>query len=657
MPSESEKQFEAAKLRVVRGCGICLAVVVAVFLVPKRQVSMDSTRLGCTIGFFAALIGFGVLMLRPRERLHAAILARRYRDSPITLENYWKRYLFSLNRLLSAMVGIYLVMVCSIALRVLSARQSGSGPWIAALAPLNESAKWIFLGSLTALLLFPFYMTGVIGDVAQRRQALREQESMTDFEELETDRASRATSAVRGKSPVEVSGGGRFSAGEIDWSWEDLEKNTIVFGQTGSGKTICVLNALLEGVMRATDDATLPIAGLVLDPKGDYEGKLGHLCEMLGRGDDLLVLDPADPEHSIRWNPFDSDDDELELASRFAAVLEAMGTKSENDSFWIDSAKKFIRHAIALIRLTNRREVPPSFAAIQELAVDGDAVVARLHHLDVTDDRCEQCLGYFANEWLRYPPEQRAGIQGNISNMIDPFLMPPYSEVFSGRSTIRVGSMIGEGKLLYVNMPVAEKETMSRMICTFLKLEYFREILKARDKKRPSFFLCDEFQVYFTTGQGKSDADFFERSRQSKHANIIATQNFPALLKVTPKEAVVENLLGNCAVKIFLRNTESKTNEWASSLFGEALTGVGGSQSGSGGGKKGFPGSGSGSTGSSDQFVARVRKEKFASLAIPDRKGFDYAETFVHLASRPEPEKWSKPRRWKVHPLRSDPKH
>ena len=27
---------------------------------------------------------------------------------------------------------------------------------------------------------------------------------------------------------------------------------------------------------------------------------------------------------------------------------------------------------------------------------------------------------------------------------------------------------------------------------------------------RPSFFLCDEFQAYFTTAQDKSDADFFE---------------------------------------------------------------------------------------------------------------------------------------------------
>ena len=41
------------------------------------------------------------------------------------------------------------------------------------------------------------------------------------------------------------------------------------------------------------------------------------------------------------------------------------------------------------------------------------------------------------------------------------------------------------------------------------KLEYFREVLRRPDKPRTSFFFCDEFQQFFTTMQGKGDADFF----------------------------------------------------------------------------------------------------------------------------------------------------
>lgn len=660
MGSQTEKQFEAAKQSLIRTSAICLAAIFAAFLLPKEKIAMNQFRFFCTLLCFGGLVGLGLQMLKPRERTLSLFFAQRYQSSPPSLEPHWKRYLSSLNRLIGALAGIYLVLVASIALRVLSARVLGDGPWISSLAGLNSEFRLLYYLALAALLLFPFYMGGVITDVAQRRQMLREQEELTGWSEekevRERERGQSAKPIIEGRpaGAVTVRPGGAFRAGEMEWQWSDLVKNCIIFGQTGSGKTICVLNALLHGIMGTFAKSEYPVSALVLDPKGDFSEKLEKLCKRYGRSRDFLILDPSDMDRTIRWNPFDSDDDELELASRFAAVLEAMGSKNEGDTFWIDSAKKFIRHAIALVRLTNREGFPPSFRAIAELASNHEAIVDRIERLDVTDERCEQCLSYFVNEWLRYPDETRAGIQGNITNMVDPFLMPPYQELFSGRSTLRVGDMLEEGKILYVNMPIADKEAMSRMICTFLKLEYFREVLKARDKKRPSFFLCDEFQVYFTTSQGKSDADFFERSRQSNHANLIASQNFPALLKVTPKEPLVENLLGNCAVKIFLRNTDPKTNEWASKLFGQRIVGMGGSQSGGGMGKKGVPGMGGGSVSASDQWDHKVRPERFSELAIPNQGEVDYAETIVHLASRPDPEKFARAYKWKVHPLQSD---
>jgi type IV secretory pathway TraG/TraD family ATPase VirD4 len=206
--------------------------------------------------------------------------------------------------------------------------------------------------------------------------------------------------------------------------------------------------------------------------------------------------------------------------------------------------------------------------------------------------------------------------------------------------------MIDEGKILCVCMPVADKEAMSKVICTFVKLEYYREILNQPKKTRPSFFLCDEFQQYFTPMPGKGDADFFERSRQSKHANIIATQNYPALTKMAgDREAVVSNLLGNCAIKIFLRNTDKKTNDYASELFGQMLVVMGGSNVNQGGGK----GIGASVGASANrQYDQKVRSEEFVSLKVP-ADGVKYCDTIVHLASRAEVTKETL--RWRVHPL------
>ena len=173
--------------------------------------------------------------------------------------------------------------------------------------------------------------------------------------------------------------GGRtgFRAGGEQWHWEDLTKNVIVFGQTGSGKTICVLNAFVDALVSSPPCGSEPAGALILDPKGDFRGKLEILCRRSGRKRDLVILDPERPHVSLRWNPFDSPDDAYELASRFVAALEALGMKSNDTSVWADSSRKFLKHAITLVRLTNPPGQPPSFDAIGRLVSTRDEIAAR----------------------------------------------------------------------------------------------------------------------------------------------------------------------------------------------------------------------------------------------------------------------------------------
>jgi len=364
-----------------------------------------------------------------------------------------------------------------------------------------------------------------------------------------------------------------------------------------------------------------------------------------------VVIDPFDSARGIRWNPLDSEDDELEVAARFTAALQAVGMKSgDQDAFWLDSARKFIRHAIALLRIVNPEGTPPSFAQINAIAGSMKRLSEYADRVADDDPRGDQCLPFFADEWSSLAENTRSSILAYITNMIDPFLMRPYSDVFAGRSDLRISDVVDGGKIVYVYMPIADKEAMSKVICTFVKLEFFREVLKRPNKERPSLFFCDEFQAFFTTTQGKGDADFFERSRQSNHANVIATQNLPALLKAaSDRESVVQNLLGNCAVKIFLRNTDDKTNEYASKLFGQQVVAMAGGGFSQGHGRQGD----SVNVSANRQYDQKVRQEEFVNLAVPSRgEGIEYAETIVHLASRGRVTK--EKLRWKVHPLRDD---
>ena len=92
------------------------------------------------------------------------------------------------------------------------------------------------------------------------------------------------------------------------------------------------------------------------------------------------------------------------------------------------------------------------------------------------------------------------------------------------------------------------------------------------------------------------------------------------MLAEASKPEIVRNFLGNCAVKLFLRNTDGETNELASKeVFGEySAVVVNLSESGSGrGGSGGF--AQSGSMGEQLQRQRRVPPERFAALAVPDR--------------------------------------
>jgi hypothetical protein len=644
-PTKAEV-FEARKtfFRVV---GVCAAVLVVLHLAPKNNAPRDGFRLLCTLAYFAAALTLCWQMLGPRARYAELLFAWCYEDCPEAIERAWRRYLYSFNQAVNIFIYLLMVFLGSTALATFNL-------WFYGLSPLSFLYNVVWWLSLIGLVLFPFAGGYLLSELAQRRRNLMEQVALTgDYQPRRRHELYTADDPAE-QEPVRATGDHAFQAGGMPWNWEDFTKNCIVFGQPGSGKTVCVLNALIDGLLSSCAKSPYPPSGLLLDPKGDFCGKIRTLCRRYGREDDLLIIDPARPDESIRWNPLDTDDDELEVASRFAAVMECLGQKQGDTSFWVDSAKKFIRHAISLIRLTNPPGEPPSFAQIGELAASLEAIVERTDRLDVTNPACDSCLAFFANEWADLADATRTSIQAHITNMVDPFLMPPYATLFAGRSTIRVADILDTGKILYVNMPIADKEAMARTIGTFVKLEYFREVLKRPGKERSSFFFCDEFQVFFTTTQGKGDPDFFERSRQSNHANIIATQNLPAILKQTERKEIAHNLLGNCAVKIFLRNTDRETNQYASELFGQELVAHGNASAGAGVGLGRFQFQGMGqSVGGSDQYDHVVRPERFAELAIPSQaQQVDYCESIIHLAARAKVVRRQRKQKWKIHPIR-----
>ncbi len=636
----------AARAAFFGPCGIAVAVLAVVHILPKDPSPRNGLRLICTLAYFAALLVICWQMTTPRSRYLKKLFAWRFEDCSAALDRTWRQYLFSVDALARPISLIFAIWLMSTFLSVLSYWDRR----FLVLQPVYGPLWWL---SSFAFFLFPFACGFLISEVFQRRVALKEMlETSThdhprSISELNLEESKPAEA-------VEVLGQERFRVAGTDWHWEDLSKNCVIFGQTGSGKTACVLNPLLDALIGSGSIGQEPVAGLVLDPKGDFRGKLEVLCRRHGRSEDLLVLDPRHPRQSFRWNPLDSKDDELELASRLVDTMETIGMKPGENSFWADAARKFLRHAIALQRHASQGKRPPSLSELGRLTNSPGAIADLAASVDPNDPATDPCLRFFAEEWNDLAPETRSGIAAQVTNLVDPFTVPPFDRLFQGRSTMRLGKSIDRGKILYVDMPRADREQMSRIVGTMLKLEYFREVRRRVDKARPTFFLCDEFQQYLTAGKGRGDADFFEVSRQSHHVNIIATQNLPALLKQITERAPIDNLLGNCAIKIFLRNTDRETNKYASELFGQDLVTMHGTGAGSGQlglGRIGLQGMGRALHGQA-QYDDRIRPERFTELAIPTRdQAYNHCEAIVHLASAPIADHRLRKLRWPLYPI------
>jgi hypothetical protein len=629
--------------------GTASALGVIFFALPKPPAYAAPERLAMTIACFA-LPAVGIpAWVALRRRAGDAWLAFRYHGASRAVSTT-VAYLNDERR--AARRGQLPAIVTAITF--LGFDTVAAWPQFAAFSSYRDLFGPCAAGATALAVLAPYWRRKNIINSMYLKQSLRLQAKQVGFRPRTASEARQLATELRRPAVSRATATG-FRAGGFEWHLDDFQKNAIVFGQPGSGKTAAVLISLLEGMLATSAASDLPASGCVLGPKGDFRSKVESLARRYGRERDIVVLSASDWERNggtakaNSYNPLHSPDDALEISARlFTSAKLGGGLKTGDNSFFTDAARAFIRHAIEFLRAANDKE-PPSLLDIRRLATERpeegqsdspfyvELTKAIFRHYPAfapIPAATVDCLDFFENEWRRMPDRQKGGVISSVTQLLDEFSVEPFRSMMTGRSTISIGDAIDQGKIIVVDLPTAARPRMAALVTGLIKLEFQREILRRVDKKRPSFMLADEYHLLWSAGEGQGDAEFFGLSRQSNHANIVAAQNISSFYKRSGNKDEARNFLGNCATKIFLRNTETETNSWASQLFGERseIT-VGSNENASLGHPvtRGFT-----SYARSTATVRVVPPEVFADLAIPLRgsRTSTFAETIVHLASR-----------------------
>ena len=181
------------------------------------------------------------------------------------------------------------------------------------------------------------------------------------------------------------------------------------------------------------------------------------------------------------------------------------------------------------------------------------------------------CLEFFTSEFQSLDQRVLSIIQSEVSRITQLFVSdyevantfcPAKEDIsFSGFDNL-------EDNIIVLNMNIAEYRNLSKIIATYLKLDFQSEVLMRLAKKntiKPVAFVCDEYHEYAT----ENDADFFSESREAKCINIISTQSYTSLLNSVKEASAAKVIIQSLVNKIWFRTDDIFTIEEAQKQLGK----------------------------------------------------------------------------------------
>lgn len=317
---------------------------------------------------------------------------------------------------------------------------------------------------------------------------------------------------------------------------------------------------------------------LILDVKGNFFKQVLEYANNFNRTSDIIEISL---NSDVRYNPLDKPNlNPSVLANRLKTILELF-SPNNSESYWLDKVQDILTESIKLCRLYNDGYV--TFTEIHNLISNDNYYKTKIDDLRniflsgkfSSEEIYNLCssLSFFENEFTTLDERTKSILKSEITRITGLFVSDfKISKTFCPEkhdiNFANFDEVLNNGKIVVLNMNIAEYKNLSKIIAAYLKLDFQSQVLsklsKSNTNLNPTVFMCDEYHEYVTV----SDSDFFAQSRESKCINIVSTQSYSSILNTIQNEAAVKVIVQNLVNKLWLRTDDIYTIESAQKQIG-----------------------------------------------------------------------------------------
>ena len=357
-----------------------------------------------------------------------------------------------------------------------------------------------------------------------------------------------------------------------------LYQNFLITGTIGSGKTSSAMYPFTKQLLEYNSlNPTNKIGMLILDVKGNYYKQVNQYVKKYNLENDLIVLELGS---NVYYNPLHKPNLKPQvLANRLKTIL-LLFSENNTESYWLDKAEEVLSECIKLCRLYNNGYVTfdelhklvtiPNYYKEKITILRNLFISSKFDHKQIYE--LNASLNFFEKEFNNLDPRTKGILISEITRITSTFVSdfdvkntfcsPKSKLTFTGFDEV-----LSKGKIVVLNMNIFEYNALSKIIATYLKLDFQTEIMKNLSKNmvRTSAFICDEYDKFAS----KTDGEFFSLSREAKCINILSTQSYSSLKTTLKDEASVKVIVQNLINKIWFRTDDIFTIEEAQKQLGK----------------------------------------------------------------------------------------